>query len=194
MPVGDIEEEIIIRFRGISIQGSTPSASSSSGHVVRIVLETSGEAEPSTDSGASSSAGVRRAAPPARAAVLPARVERLAARLGPLGGLTGLERIQRAYTAGQSAESVLSGASSSLPPTPKIVVHASPVCYVILRFGIDNLQDPCWVSTYKLYKELLGKPFPSHSVSHSFHSQAEGTAYCIGAGFVDLVDPVTSSS
>ena len=150
--------------------------------------------DPFAESGASSSEGVRRAAPTARALILPARVSRWASRLGPLSGLTGLERIQRAYTAGQAAESVLSGASPSLPATPKLVVHNSPVCYVILRFGIDNLQEPCWVATYKLYSELLGKPFPPHSISHSFHSQAEGAAYCIGAGFEGLVDPVTSSS
>jgi hypothetical protein len=144
--------------------------------------------------------GARRAAASVRSLEeLHPRLVGLAARLGFLGGLSGEGRIRRAFGAGRSAQGVLEGRTTGVEVIERLSARGSPSGYVILCFGSGDLREPCWVSSYRLYSQLLGDPaygLPVGSVSRAFHSRAESEAYCLGAGFtglVEKVDTVTSA-
>ncbi len=56
--------------------------------------------------------------------------------------------------------------------------------YIVLRSG--DGRPAFWVRTKSDYIRALWEPLPATSVSHAFASQAEGIAYCLGAGLESL--------
>lgn len=91
--------------------------------------------------------------------------------------ISGGDRIRRAYKAGQWAGAVLAGRAGS--PNRSSQLDLRPRIYVVLR----NSRGPapiCYSSSFS-YHRAVGDLSSSNSISHSFPSEAEAKAYCLGA-------------
>ena len=95
-------------------------------------------------------------------------------------------RLQRAFSAGQSAASKLSGATRRVTSTPSLATiqrglsQPSPKWYVVLRGATTDIVSVhrCWSTT----SSVVGAPIHNRSVFHSFHFRSEVEAYLFGAG------------
>ena len=85
---------------------------------------------------------------------------------------SGIDRIRRAWVAGQWASAAISGRVSTPAHTP--------VLSIVLR--APGLEAPVLVGTSKAYFDIVGRPFARSTISHSFPSILEVRVYCDAAG------------
>ena len=180
--------DITVRLRGLSISVSGPAQAAS-----QFVADITGTARASprgSDSGSVGSfsvvseqhqeEGLRRLETrhqiEASFAPCPGRLLQTASRLG--GSLEVAEkRIRRAFLAGQWAHAVIEGRASS--PNRSEQLPLRPRYYVVLR--CDRASSPTVVTSSSAYFNLVGDLRQSSSISHSFPSETEARAYCLGA-------------
>lgn len=93
------------------------------------------------------------------------------------GSLSGVERIRRAWRAGQWAGAVLGGRVGSPNRTPQIDLR--PRYYVVLR-NSEGPAPACFSSSQSYWRSI-GRLRDSDTISHSFPSESEARAYCAGA-------------
>ena len=107
--------------------------------------------------------------------------------LSDLQGFSSVQRLARAYEAGQSANQVLIGETTVPRATPPLTGISDQKIFVVLR-GLVNgqlVRLPHFVRTKYLYNRAV-RPngnFHSGTVSHSFPSLIEAKFYCYGAGY-----------
>lgn len=99
-------------------------------------------------------------------------------RLSSAGAVSGADRVRRAWVAGQWARAVLAGRAGSPNRTEQLGVRSR--VYVVLR--APGLSAPTVVTSSAEYFKLVGRLQDSDSLSHSFPSETEARAYCLGAG------------
>ena len=116
---------------------------------------------------------------PASGADLPQAVHRLAVRLPTVAGrLDPLGRLLRAANAGAGDRRVYNGDQAY--PNSLERLNLSTRVYIALR-GQDGTGP--WLCRHRTaYAACVGEPFAEVSVSRAFASEAEGIAYCWGAG------------
>ena len=117
---------------------------------------------------------------------LPEDVARLADRLGGLGGLTGLARIERAFALGladrQAFDCAREGSFCYQAASGRLVGGRTAACVIL---ACSSRQEPAWTRSYTSYLSLVGQRgggLQPQSVSRSFCSIREAEAYCRGAG------------
>lgn len=180
--------ELSIRFRGLSINVSGPSAQAAQ-FVTRFALEEFPEnntgivGEPGSfaEEGEESSdpfvfAGETRAEVESTFAACPNRWCLLASRLG--GSVeTARRRVLRAWRAGQWARAILDGRVPSGYRSEPLAIRSR--VFVVLR--ADSLSGPACFQSSRSYWAAVGPEF-GDSVSHSFPSELEARVYCDSAG------------
>ena len=99
-------------------------------------------------------------------------------RLSAAGSVSGPERVKRAWVAGQWAKAVIAGRAASPNRTEQLGIRSR--IYVVLR--APGLSHPQVAHSSAEYFQLVGRLQDSDSLSHSFPSETEARAYCLGAG------------
>ena len=100
-------------------------------------------------------------------------------------------RLTRAFEAGKSAASKLSGQVRTVSATPSLasickgLSQPSPKWYIVLRGAQRDIASlhRAWSSA----ASVVGSPIHNHSVFHSFHYRAEVEAYIRGSGRLHLL-------
>ena len=101
-------------------------------------------------------------------------------RLGAASGLSGEERLERAWKAGCWAGAVLEGKIATPSRTPQIDLR--PRVYVVLRSS--TLSEPQCFASSNSYFKAVGNLRDGSSISHGWPSEVEAKAYCQAAGVV----------
>ena len=91
--------------------------------------------------------------------------------------LSGVERIKRAWLAGNWAKAVLDSRVASPCRTPQLDIR--PRVYAILRS--DRTSQPTLCKSAGTYWSLVGNLEESNSISHAFPSESEAKIYFAGA-------------
>ncbi len=95
---------------------------------------------------------------------------------------TGLDRIQRAWRAGQWAKAVADGRIPTPNRTPPLDLKSR--FYSVVR--CPGLAGPTVFNSAGSYWQAIGDLTTSPSISHAFPSQTEARVYLAGAGIVDF--------
>ncbi len=95
-----------------------------------------------------------------------------------------MDRIQRAYRAGLRVRAqVRAGVAAKVRPTSPCGLRRKEAYVVLLAPG---RTEATWCRTYSRYLALSGGRLCEATQGHSWASQAEATAYCLGAGLEGL--------
>ena len=115
----------------------------------------------------------------------PQSLLRFSSRLGG-SSLSGVDRVERAWKAGQWAKAVQVGRIGSPNRTPAIDLRSR--FYAVLR--AENLAQPTIFQSAASYWRCIGKLEGSDSISQSFPSEVEARIFLQSAGVEDyLVAP-----
>ena len=98
---------------------------------------------------------------------------------GKLGGsnLSGIDRIKRAWTAGQWAKAVVD--SRIKTPNRSVQLDLRPRFYAVVR--APRILSPTLCHSAAAYWRIVGKIQENDSISHAFPSEVEAKIYFAGA-------------
>ena len=108
----------------------------------------------------------------------PSHVLGQASRLSSAGGLSGADRLRRAYAAGRSAAQVLRGDRRF--PAAAAPLEVEKKFYAILR--AQGLDRPAWTKSKRVLKATVGDPIGPDTLCFGVASTSECQAFLVGAG------------
>ncbi len=113
------------------------------------------------------------------------RFSELAGSVVSAGGLSAVDRISLAYNRGQQARLIRVG---SLRYFEGARCNLTNRCYVVLAGDLVNQPFYTWNLTLhqRSVRTGPGGVFSRAAISHGFNSEAEATAFCLGAGLPGL--------